>query len=247
MTITLSQIWRHPIKAHGVEQLEQVTLTEGKTLPWDRVWAVAHEGAKADGTAWAPCANFSRGAKAPQLMAVTAKLDEATEQITLSHPSQPTVTLHPEKDSDALVAWSNAILPQNRAQSARVIRVPDVGITDTPFPSISIANLATNSALGGKLGIQLSPARWRANLWLDGLPAWEEAEFVGKTLAIGDVRLEVREQITRCLATTVSPETGERDADTLGALDDLGHQEFGVYAVVTRGGEIRLGDTVQVL
>jgi len=171
MTVTLSQIWRHPIKSHGAEQLSKVTLTQGKALPWDRAWAVAHEGAKTDGSAWAACANFSRGAKAPQLMAVTAKLDEASEQVTLSHPSQPTITLHPVRDSDALVDWSNALLPQNRAQSARVIRVPDVSMTDTPFQSISIANLATNAAIGAKLGTELAPQRWRANFWLDGLPA----------------------------------------------------------------------------
>ena len=41
-----------------------------------------------------------------------------------------------------------------------------------------------------------------------------------------------------------NPETGRRDADTLGALDALGHQEFGLYAEVVAGGTIRCGDGV---
>ena len=43
-----------------------------------------------------------------------------------------------------------------------------------------------------------------------------------------------------------NPATGRRDADTLGALGDLGHQEFGVYAQVIDGGTLALGDTALV-
>ena len=56
-----------------------MTLAAGATMPWDRVWAIAHEAAqrRARRRAWAPCANFSRGAKSPALMAIRARVDEA--------------------------------------------------------------------------------------------------------------------------------------------------------------------------
>jgi uncharacterized protein YcbX len=247
MIATLAHIWRHPIKSHGREALASVTLETGKTLPWDRTWAVTHEGTRADGSGWAPCANFSRGSKAPSLMAIDAKLDERSEAVTLSHPDRPTVTLHPERDATHLIDWVRPLMPQDRAQSTGVMRVPGCGLTDSDYPSISIANLASHAAVEAKLGQALSPKRWRANLWLDGLDAWEETQWVGQTLAIGDARFELREQITRCLATTANPETGARDADTLGALKSWNHQEFGLYAVVTSPGEIRLGDTARLL
>ena len=82
-------LWRHPIKGHGREALDQVTLSEGQTMPWDRRWAVAHELAQADNTDWAPCANFSRGSKVPALMAINAISDEAAGTVTLSHPDLP--------------------------------------------------------------------------------------------------------------------------------------------------------------
>ena len=45
----------------------------------------------------------------------------------------------------------------------------------------------------------------------------------------------MREPITRCVATTVDPETGISDADTLGGLRPAGAtQDFGVYAEVAR-------------
>ena len=36
MTATLARIVRHPVKAHGREELDAVTLAAGRCLPWDR-------------------------------------------------------------------------------------------------------------------------------------------------------------------------------------------------------------------
>ncbi len=44
----------------------------------------------------------------------------------------------------------------------------------------------------------------------------------------------MRERTDRCAATTTSPETGLRDADTLAALDSWGHSDFSVRAEVVR-------------
>ena len=58
----------------------------------------------------------------------------------------------------------------------------------------------------------------------------------------------VREPIRRCLATTANPETGQRDADTLQALQSgWGHQDFGVYCEVVKSGEIQIGDMPEML
>lgn len=216
-------------------------------MPWDRTWAVTHEGARIDGSEWAHCSNFSRGAKAPQLMAINCDLDETTETVTLSHPARETIALHPERDAATLVEWVRPLMPEDRAQSAAIIRVAGRGMTDTPFPSISIANIATHRAVEGKLGKALSMQRWRANLWLDGLQAWEEFDWIGKTLHLGEIEVTIEERITRCLATTANPETGDRDADTLGALKTWGHQDFGVYGVVKNSGTIRCGDKAQII
>ncbi|WP_457649116.1 MOSC domain-containing protein [Profundibacter sp.] len=248
MTGRLTHIWRHPIKAHGVEALQSADLATGKTLPWDRAWAVVHELSHVDGSEWVSCGNFSRGAKAPSLMALKAALDEETGQITMTHPDLPDITFNPDTDSDAFIDWVRPVMPPERTPSARIVRAQARGMTDTDFPSISLNNLATNRALGEKLGADLSPLRWRGNLWFDGLKPWEEFDWVGKRVRIGGAILEIRERITRCMATTVNPATGKRDADTLGALqDNWGHKQFGVYGVVVKDGRITLGDEIEVL
>jgi len=244
----VAHIFRHPIKSHGREELTEVTLTEGQTMPWDRRWAVAHEASKADGSEWVPCANFSRGSKAPGLMAIDAKVDDDSGTVTLTHPNLPLLKFDPDGNCQAFLDWVRPLMPKDRAKSAWVIRVPGRGMTDSDFPSISLNNLSSNQALSQRIGQELSPLRWRGNVWLDGLGAWEEFKWLGKTLRIGQAELYVKERIVRCLATTANPNTGKRDADTLKALNDgWGHQEFGVYAKVTKTGKIALGDTLQVL
>ncbi|WP_170351651.1 MULTISPECIES: MOSC domain-containing protein [Ruegeria] len=245
MTAEVTQLWRHPIKSHGREAVETVNVTPGQTMPGDRVWAVAHEASKADGSKWVPCANFSRGAKAPQLMAISTQSNGDT--LTLSHPDRPDLTFAPDSEQQAFLDWVQPLMPANRAASARIIRVPGRGMTDSDFPSISLCNLASHRAVGQKLGQDLSVRRWRGNIWFDGLPLWEEFDWLGREVQIGEAVLRVRERITRCLATTANPDTGVRDTDTLGALETWGHQDFGVYAEVLEGGAISVGDKVELL
>jgi uncharacterized protein YcbX len=248
MTARVGALWRHPIKAHGREALTRVALPRGGTIPWDRRWAVAHEEATTSAAGWAPCRNFTRGAAAPQLMAVSAASHEAEGSVTLRHPARPDLTFDPDGDEQAFLDWVRPLMPENRAQPARIVRAAERGMTDTDFASISIINLASGRDLGQMMGQEIDPLRWRGNILLDGMEPWTERDWIGQTLRIGGAELEVREHIVRCLATTANPATGERDADTLGALKvHRGNQEFGLYAVVTRGGDVAVGDRVEVL
>jgi hypothetical protein len=50
------------------------------------------------------------------------------------------------------------------------------------------------------------------------------------------------------MATAANPNTGLRDADTLGVLqENWGHQQFGVFGVVVTSGQIAIGDKFEVL
>jgi len=252
MTAQVAEIWRHPIKSHGRESLSRVLLSEGRTMPWDRRWAVAHEMSNfdTDNPQWAPCQEFSRGSKAPKLQAITARCDLPYQKVILSHPKLKDLRIDPddEADSHEFIQWVMPLCPGNRALPARLVRAPQRGMTDTDYPSISIINMSSHRAVAQKLGRDISHLRWRGNLILEGLAPWEEMEWVGKKLKIGLAEVEVVEPITRCLATTASTRTGERDADTLGALNDgWGHQLMGVYARVTRKGDVNQADTVELL
>jgi uncharacterized protein YcbX len=247
MTGEVTSLWRHPIKSHGREALDAVTMIAGKTMPGDRVWAVAHDASKADGSAWANCANFSRIAKAPDLMAITARLEDETGLITLSHPRRDDLTFDPSGDCTAFLSWVAPLVPRDRALPDRIISAPDRGMTDSDFPSVTLCNMASHRAVAHRCGSDLSIHRWRGNVWFDGLPVWEEFDWIGKEVQIGEAVFKPIERTDRCIATTSNPDTGKRDTDILATLDEWGHQDFSVRAEVVRGGRIELGDTVTVL
>ncbi len=242
---TLAQIWRHPVKGVGAERLDSVTLSENRPLPLDRSWAIL-TGDSQDTGRWQACRNFARGCYGPELMAVTAKVDG--DQITFSHPKRPSLTLNPGADGASLVEWISPLYPDERPSPRELINAPEEGMADADFASVAILGLASLDALGEVTQTAMDPRRFRGNLWISGLEPFAELEFVGRTLRIGKTELVVKERIERCRATEVNPDTGSRDTNTLQALrQSFGHTDFGVKAVVTRGGTIATGDQVEVL
>lgn len=244
MTGRVESLWRHPIKSHGREAVTSVELATGSTMPWDRTWAVAHEDSAATGEAWSPCAAFSRVAKAPSLMAIEAKLDEASETVSLAHPDRPPLSFAPDEDAGAFLDWVRPLMPEGRAASARIVRVPGRGMTDSDFPSVTLCNLSSHRAVEDRIGRNLSVHRWRGNIWVDGLAPWEEFGWIDRRVRVGGAILMVRERTERCLATAANPDTGRRDADTLGALEHWGSRDFCVRAEVIESGAVAMGDDV---
>lgn len=243
MTGRLAQICRHPIKGHGREMLASVRLSAGECLPFDRHWAVAHEAARLV-PGWNRCTNFSRGAKAPQLMAIDCTLDEDRRRITLRHPARGEIAFQPDDPADLprFLDWVRPLNPASRAQPVAIVSAGR-GMTDSDFPSVSILNLASLADLSARMGQDLSVHRWRGNLWLDGAAPFAEWDWIGRQIAIGGAVLRIEERITRCSATTVDPVTGAVSADTLKGLEAAyGHQDFGVYARVVQAGPIAVGD-----
>ena len=179
-------------------------------------------------------------------MAVTCSVDG--DILHLQHPDRPDISIVPGRNDAALFDWLAPIYPSERPSATALVKSPVEGMSDAPFASVSILNCSSLEALNSRLGQDLDPRRFRGNLWLEGLAPWEEFDLVGKTLCIGDARLDVVEIITRCRATEANPETGRRDANTLNALQDgWGHQDFGVYATVRIGGKVKAGDKVKLL
>jgi uncharacterized protein YcbX len=224
----LAQIWRYPVKSHGREAITAARLTAGECLPGDRIWAIAHEASKADNSAWSPCSGFTRVASSPGLAAIQAQLHDDGQTVTLSHPDQDSLTVAPDRQPDRLLAGR--------------------GLTDSDYPSLTIGNLASHRAVEGRLGRALQIERWRANLWLDGLPAWEEFDWIGREVQIGGAILRIVERTGRCAAPSANPDNGRRDADLLAFLDQQwNHTDFCVHAEVTQSGPIATGDTAKVL
>ena len=105
-------------------------------------------------------------------------------------------------------------------------------------------------ALEIALGHDVSELRFRSNIAVEGLAAWEEQSWVGRKIRVGAVEFDVVKPKTRCLATHANPTTGDRDLPILTTLTQKFGQEqptFAVAMVPSRsGGQIHVGDKVQI-
>ncbi|MFY9780398.1 MAG: MOSC domain-containing protein [Candidatus Baltobacteraceae bacterium] len=97
-------------------------------------------------------------------------------------------------------------------------------------------------------GLALDPLRYRPNIFARADPAFSggESSLLGATLAIGPVRLQVREATRRCVTPSYDPVTGEADRAIQRAVIEHRGNVMGVYCTVQRSGSIRLGDPIVV-
>jgi uncharacterized protein YcbX len=121
------------------------------------------------------------------------------------------------------------------------------GADDAPVTLMSRASLA---ALAPELDGRVPDARrFRMTIEVDGVEAWAEHGWGGRTVAVGDAVLRVDAPVVRCVITTRDPESGKRDLPILKALARLrGKQDvtFGVWCDVAEPGVVRRGDVVQL-
>ncbi|MEZ5798795.1 MAG: MOSC domain-containing protein [Paracoccaceae bacterium] len=242
----VARLVRHPVKSAGYEDLSEAELSRDAAFPFDRLWAVAHAAARLPTPlAWAPKLQFLRGWGSAALMAVSCQSEVEAGAVTLSHPNRPTARFCPDDPADAarLVDWLRPLWPENRPEPARVIRVPGQAMTDQDQPLVSINSLSSLADLSARIGQDLSPHRFRGNIWVDGWAPWAEHALVGQEIRIGAAVLRVEDVIGRCRATGANPQTGVQDADPMGALQaHFGHTDFGVFARVVTAGRVALGD-----
>ncbi|MGF1607890.1 MAG: MOSC domain-containing protein [Kiloniellales bacterium] len=247
MAASVVDICRYPVKGLSAESLERVELTPGETLPHDRRFAIAHGSTQFDPTApkWLPRRNFLMLMRDEKLALLRCRFDPDSNDLTIERGGKPVARGKASEPMGRMVIgqfFASFMAGASRG-TPKLVEAPGISFADCAEKLVSIINLASVRDLERVMRVPLHPLRFRANLYIDGLPAWAERGWVGQEIEIGDARLAVRETIERCAATNVDPETGERDLNIPLALQrGFGHVTLGVYASVVGAGSIAKGD-----
>lgn len=246
----VAAIFRHPVKGFTPEPLDAVELAPGEGFPHDRIWAVENGPCGFDPAAptFVPKSKFTVLAYIPKVAAARTRYDAATGVLHAIGPdgSEFSGRLAEALGREAFAAWLTALLGDDAQGPLRVLEAPTTHrFTDHPLGQVSIINLASVRDLGQRMGVELDPLRFRANLYVEGWPAWAENDWAGRRMMLGWARAKVFKPIVRCLATHVDPTTAERDLEVTKALfDNYGHLHCGVYVRIASAGSVGLGDAV---
>jgi uncharacterized protein YcbX len=243
-------IHRYPVKGLSPEPLDRTELTAGRTLPFDRMYAIENGPSGFDPAhpKYSPKFKYLELMRNARLGELRTSFDEA------SH----TLTIHWEK---RVAAQGDLRTPEGRATIERfmaefvadelrgppkVLFAEGHSFSDVAKKVVSIINLASVAAIEDAAGAPVHPLRFRGNLQVEGWPAWHEFDLLNQEIAIGpSARLKVVKRIVRCAATEVDPITGLRDLPIPKTImKAFGHTDCGVYAEVIEGGPVATGDAV---
>jgi len=251
--ITLKKLSRFPVKGLSAENLESIELTTGEGIPGDRLYGFAryNSGFDPENPKPLPKQRFVVLVNEAGLAGLQTTFDEATKSLTITASGQTrrfdvSDTTAQEQAAAFLSEALNLADPEPpRFVSSAPHRFTDVSVVSpTMMNAISVLNLASVRAMEERIGEKIDPARFRANVEIDGLPPFAELDAVGSVLVIGDVHLRILSRTKRCAATEVNPETAERDMKVPYLLHkELRHTDMGVYVEVLTGGRMRVGDS----
>lgn len=162
--------------------------------------------------------------------------------------------------SQKLSAWLGKSVqlvrfPESGARTSNPVWAgPDVPVGFADAYPVLIALTESLDELNARLVTALPMERFRPNIIISGAPAW--ADDVWRHIRIGAVELELVKPSDRCLVTTTDQTTGVRTGpEPLALLAKIRRSAvagvngvlFGTNAVPRICGDIRVGDSVEVL
>lgn len=249
-SITISSLYRYPIKGFNPQRLDRVVLAEGETFPWDRAYAIENGPAGFDpqNPAYFPKTRFLMLMRNEKLAELQAEYDEAFRSVTIRKDGETLLEalLATAEGQASIEAFIADFMQDDLKGPPRLLSAPDHSFSDMAAKCVHIVNLESVRELEIRTECALDPIRFRANIYLEGAEAWAEKQWPGKTLRFGNAELEVFAETTRCAATDVDPATAKRYTripQTL--LQSYDHSAFGVYAKIKRGGTISVGDRLE--
>lgn len=264
----LASLYRYPLKSGKAESLVSTRL-DALGLVGDRRWMLVEEGS----------GRFLTQRLLPQMSQLSALWNEAGG-LTLSAPGHDSLDVPlPGADSDlrGVTVWRDSLRVPDAGDAAaewlsafigracRLVQVPEsrarqvdtgyaqpgdkVAFADG-FPLLLIGQASLDD-LSARVGRPLEMLRFRPNLVVQGSAAFAEDSW--KRIRIGTLEFEVAKGCSRCVLTTIDPQTGERSADRepLTTLKTYRERDGEVYFgqnLLPRGiGELQVGMPVEVL
>ena len=247
----ITHLTRYPVKGLTGEALETLRLIAGEGIAGDRAVAIAREAGVFDPSA--PEAkskmHFLMLAKDEALAALDTQFDDDTQTLTVRQSDGPALTasIATETGRAEIAQFFKTYLGKDgldpQVVSAAGHKFTDISVVSAEkMRAISLVNIASVRALEEATGRKIDPRRFRANICFDGVPAWDELNWLDRDITLGSAVARVVKRTKRCPATDVNPDTAARDMNLPAEIrKHFGHFDMGIYAEIETSGEARLG------
>jgi uncharacterized protein YcbX len=255
----VAALYRYPVKSFTPETPETLTITADGKVAGDRVLGFRFADTPEADDAWSSKHGMIALVNTPGIARLRLRFDDAAQRLAITLDGATFADEALDDDGrrrlcDAIAEYVLALPEGPLAGHPERLPLRLVGdgrtprLTDRPDGYVTLHGRDSLSALAYALNdADVSEVRFRSNVAVEGLEPWQEQEWIGKTLRIGDVPFRAHAPVVRCLATHANPQTGVRDHQVMTTLTHAFEQEkptFAIALIPEAPGVIRLGDEV---
>ncbi len=259
--IKVVELYRHPVKSFTAERLDELQVVGGK-VRGDRVlgFRFADQGAP-DDWSWRRKHNYVVLSNSPGIPRIELEYDDESHVLTLNYRGAffAEGSVDSEEDrvelSEAVAEFVSSLSVNPLVGHPERLPLNLIGdgrqglFHDFEEGGVTLHSVESVNALTSHMGIRIDGRRFRTNVVVEGVEAWEELSWTGR-ISIGGTEYEASKLVPRCLATHANPVNGERDLDVMRALTSANGREVPTFAVLLKPVEsksvIRVGDSVTV-
>ena len=255
-------LYRYPVKGFTPQSCERVRVQPDGRIEGDRVLNLRFADAPAGDHEWCRKYHGIVLANTPGIARLQTQLDVERLRLTIALgekilADERLTAAGRSRIAQALTEYVCGLAENPLADHSERLPLKLVGDGRTPRYQDSASGQVTlhsretiASAAVALSDPQMSEMRFRSNIVIEGVAAWNEQSWEGRRVRIGEVTFETVKPKVRCLATHANPLTGNRDLPVMPTLVRAFAQKepiLGVGMLTNTGGIIAVGDAVEVM
>ena len=176
-------------------------------------------------------------------------------KLTLTQNNNEVLTINSDEKSEYELLSNKILELENSLQKPIfLMKNKDIPFFDTSISnktvlthSISLINIKSIEDFKNKTNQEIEIQRFRGNICVDGVEAWEERNWIGKIIKINDISFKVEKNIPRCVAINLKPNSDDNQLNLLQSLKKTyNHFDMGIYLTALDDGTINIGDKIRI-
>ena len=261
MNCTISSIHYCPVKSVSFQSIDSCEIKKNIGIVGDRIFAFTKDLDKNKAKLFEKSPEERKGKwnkiltlkNSPVLNKYNFLFKDNNLKLTFEDKEVLTIDIN---QSDERVELTNKIveLESSLKQPIVLIKNKEFPFFDTSVSnkvdftnSVSLLNVQSINDFQNKVDKEIEISRFRGNIYVDGINAWEERNWIGKIIKINNVSFKVEKNIPRCVAINLKPKTDDNSLNLLQSLKKTyNHFDMGIYLTSLDDGKIEVGNKVEI-
>ena len=259
MSVTISSIHYCPVKSVSFQSIKNCEIKKNIGIVGDRIFAFAK------GLNFEQAKSFEKDPEerrgkwnkiltlknSPMMNKYNFLLDG--NNLTLTFKSKEILTINSNELNKYELISNNILELENSIKDPIILmKNEESPFYDTSISkktvlnhSISLINNKSIEDFKNKINQEIEIQRFRGNIYINGIDAWEEQNWIGKIIKIKDVSFKVEKKIPRCVAINLKPNSDDKSLNLLQSLKkNYNHFDMGIYLTALNDGQINIGEKI---